>query len=77
LFQPVGSGSGVVVEECEYLPARELGPSIASRAKATIVFIGQNDQRYRPCRAPFSEVFFALPQQLLIMIDAHDDLDRR
>jgi hypothetical protein len=75
-FQPVSSCSSIVVEECEHLPARELRPSIASRAKAAVVFICQNDQRYHPCWTPVPEVFFALPQQLFIMIDADDDLDR-
>ena len=76
-FQPVGSGSSVVVEKGEHLSARELGPSIARRAKAAVVFICQNDYWHRPRSAAFPEVFFALPQQLLIMIDADNDLDRR
>src|SRR5215470_15348806 len=75
-FQPVGGGGSIVVEECEHLPARELGPGIASCAKVTVVFICQNGQRHCPCWALLPEIFFALPQQLLIMIDAHDDLDR-
>src|SRR5215467_2271811 len=60
LFQPVGGSGGVVVEECEHLPARELGPRIASCAKVTVVFICQNGQRHWPCRALFPEIFFAL-----------------
>ena len=75
-LQPIGSGISVVVEKCEHLPTRELGSSIASGAKVTVVFICQNDQWYRPCWALYPEEFFAPPQQLLIMIDAHDDLDR-
>src|SRR5258708_2409377 len=75
-FQPVGSRSSVVVQECEHLSTRELGRGIASRAQAAVVLICQNDQWYRPWRPPFQEVFFALPQQLLVMVDTHDDLDR-
>jgi hypothetical protein len=75
-FQPVSSRGGIVVEECEHLPARDLGRGVASGAKMTIVLVWQDSQRHRPCWAPFSEVVFALAEQFLIVIDAHDDLDR-
>jgi len=71
-----GSGGSVVVKEGEHFPARELGRSIASRAKVTVVFVCHHDQWHRPGRPRLSEVFFGPPQELLIMINAHDDLDR-
>src|SRR6516225_5697345 len=75
-FQPVSRGGSVVVEKSEHLPSGDLGRSIASCPKAAVVFICQNNEWHRPGRVPFLEIFPAPSQQLLIMIDAHDYLDR-
>src|SRR5262249_9009560 len=48
-FEPVGSGNSVVIEECEHLSTCELGRSVASGAKAAVVFICHNHQWPRPC----------------------------
>jgi hypothetical protein len=76
-LKPVRLGYGVIVDERHDISARELGASITGGAKATIVFIRQNHDRYRIGRALYPKILFALPQQLIIMINAYDDLDRR
>src|SRR5271157_393589 len=60
-LEPVGSGSSVIVEERDHLPARQLHRSIAGRAKVPIIFICHHDDWYWPW-ALATEVFFAPPQ---------------
>jgi hypothetical protein len=61
-LEPVGFGGGVIVNEGYDISACDLGASIAGRAKATIIFIGQHHDRYCAGRALYRKVFFALPQ---------------
>src|SRR5262245_22055905 len=76
-FQPVDSSSPLIVEARENIPICEAGRSVASGAKMTVVLICHNYQRHRSGWTLSLKVFCALLQQLVIMIDAYDDLDRR
>ena len=58
-LKPVRSCGSVIIKECEHLSTRELDRSIPGRAKAAVVFIRQDDDRYRACWVLCPEVFFS------------------